>query len=274
MDEIEYINFIKINYKRMSLKDMSILLKCKLNFLESVIRKNSFLKEEIINYRVEFIKQYYLTHTKEYLAKKLYCSKSTIDRLVYKYKLHKLKVTLVTSLEGEIWKRMVNEKCSNYWISNKGRVKNYKEQLIKYYIPKNGYPLYRLFTDYKEFKSFLLHRLVALYFIPNDDPINKTEVDHIDANKLNFQLENLQWLTPKDNTKKAINMGLCKNKPRGENHPHNKYTEKEIRIICELLEQKKTYKEILDIYPKYNKSLLQTIKCRYNWKEVSKDYNF
>lgn len=47
----------------------------------------------------------------------------------------------------------------------------------------------------------LVHRAVALAFIPNDDPQNKTEVNHIDENKLNNRYDNLEWCTKSYNQK-------------------------------------------------------------------------
>lgn len=46
-----------------------------------------------------------------------------------------------------------------------------------------------------------LHRLVAQAFIPNDDPENKTMVDHINGNRVDFRVDNLRWVTPTENSK-------------------------------------------------------------------------
>ncbi len=48
--------------------------------------------------------------------------------------------------------------------------------------------------------EFGMHRLVALCFIANDDP-NKTIVDHINGNRCDYKIENLQWATPKENSR-------------------------------------------------------------------------
>lgn len=55
--------------------------------------------------------------------------------------------------------------------------------------------------------TIALHKIIALTFIINDDPINKTQVDHIDNNKKNNNKNNLKWITASDNVKKAVNIG-------------------------------------------------------------------
>ena len=48
------------------------------------------------------------------------------------------------------------------------------------------------------------HRLVAQAFIPNDDPENRTVVDHINGNRVDFRVDNLRWVTPTENAKGIV----------------------------------------------------------------------
>jgi hypothetical protein len=64
----------------------------------------------------------------------------------------------------------------------------------------------RLYINNKQ-KSFSLHKLLAIHFIPNDDPENKTQVDHIDRNKTNNSLDNLRWVTPIENNRNKDRKG-------------------------------------------------------------------
>lgn len=56
-------------------------------------------------------------------------------------------------------------------------------------------------------KNHLLHRIIAKAFIEN--PLNKPCVNHIDGNKKNNSLNNLEWTTVQENTKHAFSHGLC-----------------------------------------------------------------
>lgn len=92
-----------------------------------------------------------------------------------------------------------------YQVSNLGRVKslNYnrtgKERILKAGKEKIGYLRVKLCKNGKR-KQFSVNRLVAFMFITNDDPINKTQVNHKDENKENNSVDNLEWATPKENS--------------------------------------------------------------------------
>ena len=108
----------------------------------------------------------------------------------------------IENLEGEVWKP-INGYDEKYYISNYGRVKSYKykeAQLLKTSLNSSGYPRVALCKNGKR-KNYLVHRLVAIAFINNDDPLNKTTVDHINMIKTDARYNNLRWLSLSDNIK-------------------------------------------------------------------------
>lgn len=70
-----------------------------------------------------------------------------------------------------------------------------------------GYLIVTLCDGKGKRKNKRVHRLLAQAYIPN--PENKAHINHIDGNKQNNCLSNLEWNTPKENTKHAIRTGLC-----------------------------------------------------------------
>ena len=108
--------------------------------------------------------------------------------------------------EGEFWKE-IKDYEDNYKISNYGRIKSIKgkdnkEKILKPYLnKKNGYYLCALCNNGKV-KQKLVHRIV--YYTFNN--CEETDViDHIDGNKYNNKLDNLQNITQKQNVKKYYN---------------------------------------------------------------------
>ena len=69
----------------------------------------------------------------------------------------------------------------------------------------NGYLIVNLCKNNKS-KNYLLHRLVAETFIPN--PENKPDINHIDGNKKNNCVNNLEWCTKSENMQHAVKTGL------------------------------------------------------------------
>lgn len=105
---------------------------------------------------------------------------------------------------SEIWKDIQNYN-GLYQISNLGKIRNKSNKIMHTKPSKDGYVRILLCKDGK-YKSHYVHILVAKAFIPN--PTNKAEVNHIDANKSNNCVSNLEWVTRSENHYHAVKMGL------------------------------------------------------------------
>lgn len=117
----------------------------------------------------------------------------------------------------EEWKKIANTN-GDYQISSLGRIKSKKWgdwKLLKPHIEKNGYKGLKIrFTNSEKRKSVLVHWLVADAFLIK--PKGKYEINHIDGDKTNNCVENLEYVTSSGNTEHAIRNGLLIpwNKPR------------------------------------------------------------
>lgn len=100
----------------------------------------------------------------------------------------------------EIWKDI--EGYEGYQVSSYGRVKN-KRGKITFGVKgdKDGYLRITL-TKNNIQKTYKVHRLVAIAFIPNPD--NKPFIDHINTEKTDNRVENLRWCTSKENNNNPI----------------------------------------------------------------------
>ena len=104
----------------------------------------------------------------------------------------------------EIWKMISGYE---YEISNFGKVRNVDGELSELLCDKVGeprkwgtYPRIMILDSECTVHFHSVHRLVAKYFIPNDDP-TKIYVDHIDRNRTNSHVHNLRWTTPRENSR-------------------------------------------------------------------------
>lgn len=104
-------------------------------------------------------------------------------------------------MNKEVWKDI--EGYENlYQISSLGRVKNVEtEKILKTSKDKYGY-LYINIKYKGKTKHYLIHRLIAKAFIPN--PENKPFIDHINTIKDDNRIENLRWVTSKENNNNPL----------------------------------------------------------------------
>lgn len=115
---------------------------------------------------------------------------------------------------NEIWCRI--DGFDNYQVSNLGNVMNITTQkILKGQNNGRGYLFVSLYSESRKCKQIMIHRLVAKAFIPN--PYNLPQVNHIDENKHNNCVENLEWVTSEEN----INHGTH-NIRVGINNPNRK----------------------------------------------------
>ena len=116
-----------------------------------------------------------------------------------------------SSVMYEIWKDVPNTD-GKYKVSNLGRVRSFN---TREGVPRILKPAFNRHRNYhyisvqvqqQRRKNWILHRLVAEVFIPNTD--NSLIVDHVDGVKTNNRIDNLEWVTYKENSQRAIRLGL------------------------------------------------------------------
>jgi len=126
---------------------------------------------------------------------------------------YKWEIITNNELENEEWKEInleniFEEKINTdkkYFVSNLGRFKNSCGIIMdNYKTNENGYIRVYILN-----KTFALHRIIALTFIQNNE--NKEQVNHKDGNKKNNNVNNLEWVTNKENQMHKYQAGLGNN---------------------------------------------------------------
>lgn len=131
----------------------------------------------------------------------------------------------MVTIEGELWKDVPGYEgefmvstigkvfsVGRYVTSKIGSVSYNEPRLLTWKINPYGYAQVNLWKN-NEVKKMYVHRLVAMAFIPNYN--NYPHIDHIDADKLNNNVENLRWCTPKMNNNNPITVAKLKASLKG-----------------------------------------------------------
>ncbi|MEM7548363.1 MAG: NUMOD4 domain-containing protein [Bacteroidota bacterium] len=173
--------------------------------------------------------------------------------------------------KGERWVEVnLNStgKHPKYEISDMGRVKSYALNKASGAILKggnvNGYLSVMIRFDDGQTQWNYIHRLVAKYFVPNEDPSKKKYVIHNDFDKLNNSKHNLQWVSLQElHDHNNNNPNVIKRRVTGY-----KLTEADVRIIKKLLRNNKTRLSMIAKRFGITHTQLNRIRSGENWGHV------
>jgi hypothetical protein len=161
---------------------------------------------------------------------------------------------------SEIWK--VIPPYPLYEVSNLARIRRKETgRVIKSFLRGNGYYLIRL-TPYS--KNIAIHRLIAFAFIDNVD--NKPYINHKNGIKTDNRIENLEWVTGKENRIHAVSTGLITNTTKGK-RSHSKLDITQVLTIRKCLNDGMLCKPLAD-YFHVSQTLISAIKRRVAWAGI------
>lgn len=141
---------------------------------------------------------------------------------------------------------------------------------VKPYVDQDGYFRIKVWEPLeRRTRGCYVHRALAVVFIPN--PENKPQVNHKDSNRQNNSLENLEWVTEKENYDHGVSHGYIK-VGVGEDNRNSLLDENTVRRICEKLEKEISVAQIARDFS-IKKPTVFSIRSGQTWGHISKDYN-
>lgn len=160
----------------------------------------------------------------------------------------------------------------DYYANDNGSIYSaISHKTLSYQLDKDGYAKVQLSSTDGKRHRYSVHRLILENFHPVKNMQN-LQVNHIDGNKLNNRLENLQWCSCSENQVHAYKIGL-KNQA-GDKNNASKLTEKQVLENIDLLLSKQfTQKEIALRYGVCDDTI-GAIKRKQNWKHLTENINF
>ena len=160
----------------------------------------------------------------------------------------------------------------DYFITEDGKVfSSATNKFLTTHKDKDGYLKVRLISVDNRRHTYSVHRLVLMNFSPVEN-MDILQVNHIDGNKENNSLSNLEWVTCSENIKHAFKIGL--KTQAGENNNASKYTEGQVLQAIELLKSKKYNCAEIDKKLGFCKDFTSSLKRKERWKYLTKDIDF
>ena len=160
-----------------------------------------------------------------------------------------------------------------YYATEDGHIySEHLKRLISEFTDKDGYKKVRLSNGDGTRKVFSVHRLILETFCPNENSSN-LQVNHIDGNKTNNCISNLEWVTCKQNIQHGYKMGLYHNIGDNNNADHKLCISQVLEIIDLLLAHEMTIQQIANKY-QVSKFAIESIKYKETWKHLTKNIDF
>ena len=163
-----------------------------------------------------------------------------------------------------------NGEKTDLFVSSLGRVYNKtSNNFSKLFVNGSGYLYCQSYYKYKDRRcTVLINRLVLESIMGQSKTISNAEADHINRNKYDNNIKNLQWLSTKDNLQKRHY------NQKGENNNSAKYTPLKIMAIADLLQTGKyTVGDVAELF-NMPKTSVNNIKLKIRWKHLLTDYDF
>ena len=276
------IKFLTENYQSESFKELGKYLNKTKNQIEYKLRILKLTKRKFIEWTLKednyIINNYFKLTTRE-MAKALNKLETAIDgRINTLKKLNKIlknktEIIEYEPIDGEKWLHIkIPTIPGKYLISNFGRVYSIlTERILRFFVNRTGYYQVALPNSKTKMITYKVHRLVALHFIKESHTTIRNHVNHKDGNKLNNHEDNLEWVTIQENNQHAIDNNLRPNSI-GENNYIAKVTNDYVEIVCRLIANGITNKEICKIMKITNvneRNRINKIRRKILWKHIS-----
>lgn len=144
-------------------------------------------------------------------------------------------------------------------------------KVLKQSLDSKGYPMVIIHHNKKQ-KCIRIHRELGIHFVPNPNPDKFNVINHIDGDKTNYDLSNLEWTDSKGNAQHALRTGLTI--PLSlEDGGNSKYTNDQIETICKMMESGEYTVNQISTLTGIPSGTIRYVKNGWAWTGISSKYN-